>query len=332
MKVLVTGGSGYIGTHLIESLISQGHIVHALVRTPSRATHLIKPGIDIFNGDLTDISAVMKAMSGCKQVYHMGGCASVWERDPRVYYTINVEGTRNVLDAAIHHKVEKVVFTSTAGVLGPSISGVVHESKSRDIDFFNEYESSKAHAESLVKSYVTDFGLDAVIVSPTRVYGPYIAGQPGSITLIISKFIQGKWRFIPGDGTKIGNYVFVDDVVSGHLLAMLNGQPGGTYILGGDNYTYNEFFATLKEVSGSDYFLIKMPVFIQKLFAHIVLFFARLRGVTPAVTIKWIRRGNYHWEVCVDKAKNNLGYSVTPLKVGLKKTVTWAEKSSKGAT
>tara|TARA_B110000914_G_scaffold54904_1_gene47542 strand:+ start:2069 stop:3043 length:975 start_codon:yes stop_codon:yes gene_type:complete len=321
MKVFITGGTGYIGAHLIKELISQGHQVHALVRNIEKATQLPKEGLLLFKGDLGDSESIKEAMKGCDQVYHMGGDASIWAKDSSRYYTINVDGTRNVLDAALELNVKRVVFTSTAGVLGPSHDGVVTEKKFRNIDFFNDYESSKAMAESLVKSYVAEKNLDVVIVSPTRVFGPVLFGDPASLTLLISKYAKGRWRIIPGDGSKIGNYVFVDDVVKGHILAMQNGAKGGTYILGGENHSYNSFFKILKEESGLDYQLFKTNIGVQLLMAHFISFFAILLNKKPTITTKWVRRGNYHWEVSPNKAVDELKLQITPLRQGIKKTL-----------
>ena len=321
MKVFITGGTGFIGAHLINALIEAGHHVHVLVRTLSKASNLPSEGVSIFKGDILNPKSIKAAMQGCEQVYHLGGNASIYEKDPTRYFTINVDGTRNIMDAALELGIKRMVFTSSAGVLGPSVGGVVTEEKCRNIDFFNEYESSKAMAESLVKSYAAEKGLDAVIVLPTRVYGAYLFGEPASVSLLIKKYIAGNWKIIPGDGTKVGNYVYVDDVVRGHMLAMQNGAKGASYILGGENYSYNDFFKVLKEVSGLDYKLFKTPIRAQMVFARLNKFFSLLMGKTPALTTKWVRRGNYHWEVDPSKSVDDLGVKITPLSEGIRKTI-----------
>ena len=164
----MTGGTGFIGAHLINALISDGKHVHALVRTPAKAEPLPKRGLTIFKGDILDPQSIKEAMEGCEEVYHLGGNASIYEKDPTRYFTINVDGTKNVMDVAIELGIRRMVFTSTAGVLGPSVGGVVTEEKRREIGFFNEYESSKAEAEELVRKYVEDKEIDVIIVSPKQ--------------------------------------------------------------------------------------------------------------------------------------------------------------------
>ena len=144
MKVFLTGGTGFIGAHLINALLAEGKQVHALVRTPAKASSLPVEGVTILKGDILDPKSIKEAMQGCEEVYHLGGNASIYEKDPQRYYTINVDGTKNVMDAAIDLGIKRMVFTSTAGVLGPSVGGVVTEDKKREVPFFNEYESSKA--------------------------------------------------------------------------------------------------------------------------------------------------------------------------------------------
>ena len=185
MKIFLTGGTGFIGAHLINALLAKGDEVHTLARSTEKAKKIEKPGVKVFKGDILNKESILKAMEGCQQVYHLAGNASIYEKDPSRYFTINVDGTKNIMDAALKLGVKKMVFTSSAGVIGPSVGGVVTEGKVREIDFFNEYESSKAEAEDLVRSYVSEKKLDAVIVLPTRVYGHYLFGEPASVSLLI---------------------------------------------------------------------------------------------------------------------------------------------------
>ncbi len=322
MKVFLTGGTGFIGAHLINALLAKGDEVHTLARSPEKAKAIEKPGVKIFKGNILSIESILKAMEGCQQVYHLAGNASIYEKDPSRYFTINVDGTKNVMDAALKLGVKKMVFTSSAGVIGPSVGGVVTENKVREIDFFNEYESSKAKAEDIVKSYVSEKNLNAVIVMPTRVYGHYLHGESASVSLLIKKYIAGNWKIIPGDGTKVGNYVHIDNVVEGHILAMEKGNTGESYILGGVNHSYNEFFKILKDVSGLDYKLFKTPIAAQMIFARLNKFFSLMMGKKPAITTKWVRRGNYHWEVDPSKSVVKLGVKIISLKEGIEKTIS----------
>ena len=326
MSIFITGGTGYIGAHLLKKLTDSGEKIHALVRSEKKATDIKHPNVTIFEGDIMNKESIKAAMQGCNKVYHLAAFAKVWAKDPKIYFDINVTATVNVLEVAQELGVSKVIVTSTAGVYGASVSDDITETYVRDFDFLNESESSKAISESRIKDFVIA-GLDVSIVSPTRVYGPYLFGEPQSVTQLIHKYVKGNWRIIPGDGTKIGNYVFIDDVIDGHILTMENGKKGHTYILGGENHDYNSFFKILATESGIHRKMIKFPIGFQMLFSRIQLMKIPFGG-TPLITPKWIAKGKYHWKVDSTKAINELGLKITSLKEGVKKTIDWVEASS----
>jgi len=147
MKVAITGGTGFIGAHLIHALIDAGHEVRAVVRTPGKAKRLEEWGVELVTADLLDQAGLEKAFSGCAQLYHMAACATVWERKSETYFDVNAHGTDVVLRAAKNADVERVVVTSSGGVFGPSVTREVTESKPRDLNYFNAYEASKAASD-----------------------------------------------------------------------------------------------------------------------------------------------------------------------------------------
>ena len=326
MSIFITGGTGYIGAHLLKRLADSGEKIHVLVRSEKKATNIKHSNVAIFEGDIMNKDSIRDAMQGCNKVYHLAAFAKVWAKDPKIYFDINVTATVNILEVAQELEVSKVIVTSTAGVYGASVSDDITETYVRDFDFFNEYESSKAISESRIKDFVIA-GLDVSIVSPTRVFGPYLFGQPQSVTQLIHKYVKGNWRIIPGDGTKIGNYVFVDDVIDGHILAMEKGRKGHTYILGGENHDYNSFFKILAIESGIHRKMVRLPIGFQMLFSRIQLMKIPFGG-TPLITPKWIAKGKYDWKVDANKAINELGLKVTSLQEGVKKTIDWVEGPS----
>lgn len=326
MKIFITGGNGFVGQHLIKRLLDDGHQLNILVRSINQHNIPKNKNINFFEGDILDPHSLNIAILGCKQVYHLAACTSVWVNDPKLYYMVNVIGTNNVLDAAHENSVDKIVVTSTAGVFGPSINGEINETSSRLIDFFNEYESSKAISESMIKNYILEKNMNIVIVNPTRIYGPHINTPIGSFTQMIFRYNSGKWRLIPGDGSKIGNYVYIDDVIEGHLKAMEKGIKGKNYLLSGENVSYNDFFKELKITSQRNYKLFHVPIFIQMIYGWIQLIIGILFATKPTITPKWIKRGNYNWEVSNYRIKKELGVNITSLKDGLRKTINWLNK------
>lgn len=324
MGIFISGATGYIGAHLVKKLAATGETLHVLVRSRQKAQQIAGPNVIVFEGDIMDEASIRSAMRGCHQVYHLAAYAKVWAKNPKTYFDINVGATIKVLEVARELAVTKVVVTSTAGVYGASLHNEITETYVRNFDFFNEYESSKALAESIIKEYVID-GMDVTIVSPTRVFGPYLFGEPQSVTKLIHKYIREGWRIIPGDGTRVGNYVYIDDVVDGHVLAMEKGRAGHTYILGGENHDYQSFFRILAQESGISRRMIPLPISLQMLFARIQLLRVPFGG-EPLITPKWIAKGKYDWKVNPDKAVNELGLQITSLQEGIQRTVSWVEK------
>ena len=314
MKYFITGATGFIGAHLVESLVEKGHEVHAIYRSQEKAAGLNKKA-RLFPGDLFDLAAMKKGMEGCDYVCHLAAYARVWSKNSGEFYKINVVGTNNVLSIARELGIKKIVVVSTAGIYGASMGDVVTEDFVRKKDFFNEYEGSKALSESMIKDRVIE-GMDIVI--PTRVYGHYLIGRPESASLLVEKYVNNNWRFIPGPVDKIGNYVYVKDVVEGIVLAFDKGKAGRTYILGGENHSYMEFFRILSSVSGIARKMITIPLFVSYFIAFIQLLLAKFTGRDPLITPKWVVKAKYDWEVSSERAVKELGYEITRLEDGLR--------------
>ena len=332
MKIFITGATGYIGNNLALRLANEGNTVHALVRSANKASLLSHPNIILSDGDITDPVSIEKAMKDCEQVYHLAAFARVWAKDPSVYYKLNVEATKHVLDAARKLNVRKIVFTSTGGVLGPSGDKPVEEDDKRIGDILNEYEDTKTEAENLCRQYCKQYNMDIVIVNPPRIYGPGIETESNAVTKLAKLYMQGKWKIMPGDGTKTGSYVYIDDIVNGHILAMQKGRSGERYILSGVNASYQEFFDTLGEVTGKKLKLINMPVWAMLIAGNAMMLRTKLTGKPPLLTPKWIKKYLYNWSLSCDKAKRELGYTYIPLKEGLEKTVKWIREQEKKKT
>jgi nucleoside-diphosphate-sugar epimerase len=265
---------------------------------------------------------VQQAMEGCDIAFHLAAIAKVWTPDPHTFYDVNVSGTINILDAALSLKVKKLVFTSSAAIYGASNGRLLNEQDVRKVPFFTDYETSKFIAEERVLHFVRR-GLDAVIVHPTKVYGPGIDTESNAISRIIKSYIEGKWHVIPGSGDIIGNFAYIDDVVNGHLLAAEKGKAGEKYILGGVNVSFNEFFSILKKTSGKNYFTLRVPYTLMIVYAWQQEIANRIFGTDPRVTRSWIRKYNHNLALSSDKAVRELGYKVTPLDAGIANTLAW---------
>lgn len=326
-KIFVSGATGFIGGRLCQRLAEEGNIIHALYRNEKKARKLNHPNIRLFKGDLMDRESLVNAISGCSEVYHVAAFAGVWVKDPEQIYRFNVEGSLNVIEAAISTGVRKMVITSTAGVLGSSGEGFINE-ESRPENHFTDYENSKAILEDKVHT-INSNGLSIVLVNPSRVFGPGELSKSNSLTLMIQKYIHGKWHIIPGDGLSIGNYVFVEDVIAGHMLAMEKGKSGERYLIGGENLSYYEFFDKVQDVSGKKYRMMKIPFPLMLGLSKFLMFLAVNFGIKPAITPAHVRKFNLHFNLDISKAKNELGYQPHSFEEGLKKTISWINKNEK---
>jgi len=323
-RIFITGATGFIGRKLAHKLANEGNQVVALIRSKSKASALQHDNISLVEGDLFSIDALEAGMKDCEEVYHLAAFASVWAKGD-TFKVVNMDGTMNILNAARKQNVQKVVVTSTAGVIGPAVDGPVNEETPRKVDFFTDYESTKYESELQIKERVKE-GQHVVIVNPTRVYGPGPLNVSNSVTKLIKQYIAGKWKFIPGDGMSTGNYVFVDDVINGHILAMKNGRAGERYLLGGEDATYWELFDLIAAIGGKKYKLYKMPLGVLLAFGKIQLFMAEKFGRQPMITPGWVRKYLYKWSVSSAKAEKELGYEITSLKDGVQQTVDWLRK------
>ena len=325
-RIFITGSTGFIGQKLATKLADEGNQVVALIRSRAKAKDLQHDRISFVEGDLFAEKALQEGMEGCDEVYHLAAFASVWAKDD-TFKRVNIDGTLNVLDAAKAQGVRKTVVTSTAGVIGPAIDGPVHEETPRQVDFFTDYESTKYESELKIKEYVAE-GQHVVIVNPTRVYGPGPLNVSNSVTKLVKQYIEGKWKFMPGDGMSTGNYVYVEDVINGHVLAMTHGRAGERYLLGGDDATYHELFDTIAEIGGKKYKLYKMPLGAMLTFGKLQLFMAESFGRQPMITPGWVRKYLYKWSVSSEKARKELGYETTSLKDGIQQTVDWLKTNN----
>ena len=323
MKVFVTGATGFIGSRLALRLAGEGLEDHALYRDTAKTSIISHPNLVWFKGDILDSDSLAAAVEGCSGIYHTAAFAKVWHKDTSAIYRLNIEGTMNVINAGLHAGVKRIVCTSTAGVLGPSGPyGVVDENSLQPEFFFTDYEASKSILEKTLKT-IQNTGIDIVIVNPTRVYGPGVLSDSNGVTRMMQKYMAGKWHIIPGNGKSIGNYVYVEDVVNGHLLAMEKGRPGERYVLGGENLTYDELFRIMAELSGKKYWMLHLPVPVIEFVAGTMLLMAKVTGIPPLIIPGLVRKYYHNWNVSCAKATRELNYQPVGFKTGAALTVEW---------
>jgi len=325
-RVFITGASGFIGNSLANSLANAGTPVHVLVRQSSNTTGLHHPNITLFTGDILNIESIRKAMQDCNKVYHLAGLAKMWMKDKKAYYDINVTGTDNVLSVAQSLGIEKVVVTSTAGTLPPANNSLINEHSPKRPELYTEYERTKNKGEEIAVAYAQK-GLPVVIVYPTNVFGEGIINDSNAATMMIRDYIKGKWKIIPGNGKGTMNYVYIDDIVNGLILAMQTAPTGSSFIIGGDNASYDTFFALIKELTGIQRRLYHIPYPIIRSIAWFEDVKTKWLGLQPFITSEWVRKLPYNWSKDIRKAKQELNYHPMTLREGIAKTIEWLRQT-----
>lgn len=320
----VTGATGFVGSRLVVELVRRGDAVRALVRPTSRREGLEGVQIATIEGDIGDQGSLHRGMEGCSGVFHLAAYARNWARDPRTFFDLNVGGTRNVLDAARTAGVARVVLTSTMVTFGPTPPGVVgDESMPRSTPrFFTEYEESKTTAEREALALAAN-GLPVVIVNPTRVYGPGRFTEANSVTIMIDMYDRGRFPVLLAGGVNVGNYALVDDLVRGHILAMEKGRVGERYILGGENVSLSGLFDLVDEVTGRRHLRFDLPARLAMAYSVLEKRKAEWLGLYPRITPGWVETFLRDWAYSSAKAQREIGYTVTPLKEGIRLTCEW---------
>src|SRR5919198_5266342 len=245
MTTLVTGATGFIGSHLTRVLVERGCHVRALVRPASRLHALGGLSVEVVGGDLCDPASLVNAVRGVQRVFHVAADYRLWARDPRVLYDSNVEGTRHLLNACRGLDLDRFVYTSSVATLAvPRDQAPSDENTIARVDeMVGHYKRSKLLAEQAVLAAASD-GLPAIVVNPTTPVGPG-DWKPTPTGRMIVDFLRGRMVAYLETGL---NLVPVEDVAEGHLLAAERGRVGERYILGGRNMTLKEIFEAIAAV------------------------------------------------------------------------------------
>jgi len=319
MRVFVTGGTGFIGGHVVRKLRERDDEVVALVRDPAKASDLEALGSTVVKGDLTDTAAIKAGMEGCDAAIHG---AAVYEvgipaRERSAMHETNVVGTQNVLGAALEAKLPKVVYISTIAAFGNTHGEVVDESYEHPgTSYTSYYEETKEEAHRVARRLI-DEGLPCVIVQPGGVYGPHDHSMVGKQ---IKDFLAGRMPAISFPDLGL-NAVHVEDVADGVLLALDNGQTGESYVLGGEITTMRGVIDATASVTGKKAPSRTMPVGLLKAMRPIGPVVGKLISQPPNLSELISSADGVTFWARHDKAMAELGYSPRGLEQGLRDTL-----------
>jgi dihydroflavonol-4-reductase len=302
-------------------LLHAGTEVRGLVRPGADRRALDGLAIETVTGDLNDAASLRSALHGCRQVYHVAAHYALWARDPSVFYKVNVEGTRTLLDAARDSGVDRVVYTSTIGAIGlPENGGPGTEATPVSLSqMTGDYKRSKYLAEQEVLK-AASAGLPVVIVNPSAPVGVCDV-KPTPTGQIVVDFMKGRMVAYVETGM---NLIDVDDVAVGHLRAMERGRVGERYVLGCRNLTLNEVFGVLGRLTGVKAPKVKLPRGFVLPLAHVNKWLADyVTHRTPRIPLDGVRMAKYVMHYDSSKAVRELDLPQTPPEVALEKAVKW---------
>ncbi|MEN6356968.1 MAG: hopanoid-associated sugar epimerase [Armatimonadota bacterium] len=319
-KVFVTGGTGFIGAHVIRKLIERGDHVFALVRPYGNPTLLKGLDVEKCVGDITDFDSVYAAITGADEVYHIAADYRLWAPDPREIYYNNLGGTLNVMEASLRRGVGRVVYTSTVGCLGIPKDGSPGDEETpvnRD-ELVGHYKKSKFDAEKVALEYAKK-GLDIVIVNPSTPVGPGDV-KPTPTGKMILDYMKGRMRAYVDTGL---NLISVDDVAQGHLLAAQKGITGRKYILGNSNLTLKQILDILAEITDRKPPSMCIPHWVALAAAVCNTAYNGMLGKAPDIPIEGVLMARKRMFFSSKRAAAELGLPQSPVESALAASVEW---------
>ena len=321
MTTLITGASGFVGSAVMRKCLARGETVRVLVRENSDRSLIREHPVEVVVGDLTDKTSLISALEGCQFLYHVAADYRLWSKDPNELYQSNVDGTRNIMLAALQQGVERIVYTSSVATLGLFVDGSpANEDTPVSLDdMVGDYKRSKYLAEREVDKLVAEQNLPAVIVNPSTPVG---AGdiKPTPTGQMILDAITGQMPAYVDTGL---NIVHVEDVADGHLSAMDQGAIGERYILGAADMTLQEILSYIFSEIGQKPPTIKLP---HNLILPVAWGMERIASVTgrpPRVTVSGVQLAKKKMFFSHAKASKHLSYSPQPAEQALSDAIKW---------
>jgi dihydroflavonol-4-reductase len=321
-KVLVTGGTGFVGSAVARRLVDRGAQVRVLTRHGSNRRNIKDLAVQVAVGDLRDPDSVARALEGCNGLFHLAADYRLWVPEPDVLYQINVDGTRNLLEAAAAAGVSRMVHTSSVGALGTTADGAPADEATpvRLSDMIGHYKRSKFLAEAEVRQLAAQADLPVVIVNPSTPVGPGDI-KPTPTGRMVLEAARGRMPAYVDTGL---NIVHVDDVAEGHLLAFERGRIGERYILGGQDLTLGAILKTIARLAERKPPRIRLPHGLVLPIAYGAEAWARIDGTRePFVTVEGLKMARKRMFFSSAKAERELGYGARPPEVALADAVAW---------
>ena len=320
MKALVTGATGFVGAAIAKTLLASGWQVRVLARAGSDRANLRQLAAEVVEGDLNDLRSLEQALEGCTALFHAAADYRLGARDPKPLYLTNVEGTRNILNAARTVGVQRTVYTSSVATIGIPTDGAPGEERSPVAlsDMIGHYKRSKYLAEEVARDAART-GMSVVIVNPSTPVGPGDI-KPTPTGQLVLDAASGRMPAYVDTGL---NIVHVDDVAAGHLLAFERGKTGERYILGGEDMTLRTILEQISRLVGRKPPRIRLPYAAVLPIAYVAEAFAKVSGRSGRVTVEGVRMSRKRMFFSSAKAARELGYRWRPPLEAFEDALRW---------
>jgi dihydroflavonol-4-reductase len=315
VSVVVTGGSGVVGTAIVRHLVAAGETPRCLSRTKASDAMLREMGAIPVRGDIVDPASLRAAFDGAELVYHAAGVNTMCPVDPEPMLRVNVDGSRNVVAVAEASGVRRVVYTSSAAAIGESAGEIGTETSAHRGWYLSHYEQSKHLAERAV--FDAAERVELVAVNPSSVQGPGRATGTGALILAL---LRGR---LPALIDTTLSIVDIDDCARGHLLAAEYGNPGERYLLNSFTMTMRESVSLLEDAVGHPLAVRWVPGWVASVAVLPVEAFARVRGMEPSFCREMVRTLRHGHSYDGSKAANELGVAYTSAPVLLARLIDW---------
>ena len=321
MNLLVTGGTGFLGSTLVPLLAAEGHRLRLLQR--SGAPDAERLGAEVVRASLADGAAIDSALRGVDAVFHLAGQVDFDPADPGALYELHVQGTRRLLEACAQAGVKRVVLASSSGTIAVSRSErIATEADDHPIDVVAgwPYYLSKIYQEKTALRIHRDTGLPVVVLNPSLLLGPGDARL--SSTDVVFKFLERRIPAMPSGGL---SFVDVRDAARAFAAALARGRPGERYLLGGANMTFRDFFARLERLTGVAAPRVALPRELNVASARLLERFHAWRGTEAPLDVRSTEMGEHFWYCDSTKAQAELGFTARDPQETLFDTVRWLE-------
>ncbi|MDP9088061.1 MAG: NAD-dependent epimerase/dehydratase family protein [Pseudomonadota bacterium] len=320
MKALVTGATGFVGAAVARTLLAAQWEVRVLARKGSDRRNLSGLPVEIEEGDLKDVNSLERAAAGCPALFHAAADYRLGARAPSQLYEANVEGTRNILNAARRAGVQRIVYTSSVATIGIPADGTPGEEATPTSleNMIGHYKRSKYLAEEVVREAARE-GMSVVIVSPSTPVGPGDV-KPTPTGQLVLDAAAGRMPAYVDTGL---NIVHVDDVAAGHLLAYERGKAGERYILGGEDMSLREILALIAALVGRKPPRVRLPYGLVLPMAYLAEGYAALTGHSGRITLEGVRMSRKLMFFSSAKAARELGYRSRPPVEAFADAIRW---------